>query len=215
MRYFLLLFLIFSCSQKKIVKENPPEYSKEYVDSIKINIYSALPQSENDIIFLGDSKTEAFPVCEIFMNKNVKNRGLAGNTSKEILKRIDFIAQGKPNKIIIEFGVNDLINNAKAADIFKNFQLIYYKIKYVSPHTIIIVQSTLPTSKEYKDLNASINVYNKLLKKFCVKYSITFVDSNNIFMKDGQMNSEYTFDGIHLNGLGYAQLGSFLKKYID
>lgn len=222
-KYFILLIAIlcFSCSRitkKQTVKNDSIvtySFNKIKVSNSKIEIQKLLKKSKNDIVFLGDSKTEGFPVQEMFENSNVKNRGIAGNTTKDVLDRLSNITSGKPHDIFIEIGVNDLSQNIPVIKVFYNFKNICEQIKKDSPSTEIFVQSVLPTTLEQKHLNANINKYNDLLKNYCQSNKLTYIDINHYFLLGDNMDKKYTIDGIHLNADGYKLWKELLTKYIS
>ncbi|MEM7556756.1 MAG: G-D-S-L family lipolytic protein, partial [Cyanobacteria bacterium P01_A01_bin.84] len=64
----------------------------------KKNQYELLPQSSEDIIFLGDSITDEGEWNELFNNNDIKNRGISGDTIERILYRLEKIISAKPKK---------------------------------------------------------------------------------------------------------------------
>lgn len=217
-----IISLLLSCNSKKgktIEKENNDSlvtytYNKIILDQTLADFQNSFKKSENDIIFLGDSKTAGFPLQEIFNDLNLKNRGIAGNTTSNILQRLKNITSGHPKKIFLEIGVNDISNNIDLKEVFKNFSNICDRIKKESPNTKLYVQSVLPTTLENKGLNPKIINYNKLLKKFCEDKSIPYIDINSAFLNGKEMDEKYTYDGIHLNADGYFLWKKIIMKYV-
>lgn len=218
---YLSLFLLFTSCKKNATHDKPKNdsivtyvFNKILVDKSKIEAQNSFKKSEDDIIFLGDSKTEGFPLQESFNNLNIKNRGIAGNTTSDVLSRLHFITSGKPKTIFLEIGVNDISGNVPISKVFGNFKMICERIKQESPKTKLYIQSVLPTTLENKGLNPKIKEYNILLEKYCLQNNLSFIDLNPKFLQGSEMNKKYTIDGLHLNICGYILWHDILKKYI-
>lgn len=222
MKKIILLMFAISCNtkedftNKKVINSSlvTITFDKQAVDKAKLDLLNSFPKSNNDIILLGDSKTEGFPVQEMFNNLKIKNRGIAGNTTSDILERLNHITSGHPKMIFLEIGLNDLSENKDVMTAYNNFSKICSQIKKESPKTQLIIESVLPTAGEKKGLNTKINSYNKLLKVYCIKNNLTFIDINKPFLKGGEMNRKFTYDGIHLTAEGYYKWRELLLCYI-
>ncbi|MGV2452426.1 UNVERIFIED_CONTAM: GDSL-type esterase/lipase family protein [Ralstonia mannitolilytica] len=216
-KLFILSILVCCCSKQEPKDKNlvTITYNKKDLDNAKIQIQNSFPIKESDIVLLGDSKTEGFPTQEIFNDLNIKNRGIAGNKTTDVLSRLRNIVIGRPKKIFLEIGLNDLSENNKVETVFFNFSKICDQIEKVSPNTIIIVQSVLPTGFDKKHLNSSINTYNSMLRNYCLKNNISYIDLNSHFLKNGELDSRYTFDGVHLNAKGYFLWKNLINPYLN
>jgi hypothetical protein len=123
--FILSIFLNgrFIYNHYKIIRES--KINEETTATIYKNILRARAKTLNDlhldssdVVFVGNSLTEGFPLTEMFHNINIKNRGISGNTISDVLDRITPIAQAHPRKMFIEIGINDLknqIDNLEAA----------------------------------------------------------------------------------------------------
>lgn len=224
MRKYLLIPVIaflMSCNKTSQKQEQKNDslvtftFNKVISDNARVELQNHFKISSNDIVFLGDSQTEGFPTQEMFNNLNVKNRGIAGNTTFNVLERMSNITKGKPKKIFLEIGLNDIANNTEVNKVFSNFKLIYINIENQSPNTVLYVQSVLPTSKDNKGLNPKIVTYNNLLKKFCKENDIVFIDLYSHYLNVDVMNDKYSFDGTHLNVAGYELWKSLINQYVN
>lgn len=216
MKRLLVFLIIISCNAKKEDAKDfvTVTYNKKILDDTKIKMQNSFIKKETDLIFLGDSKTEGFPLQEMFNDLRVKNRGIAGNTTKDVLSRLQNITSGHPNKIFLEIGLNDLSENVEPQKVFNNFTLICSRIKKESPNTKIFVQSVLPTTLESKHLNSKISAYNDLIKKYCHENNIDYIDLNPHFIFNAELNRKYTIDGVHLNIEGYKLWKDLIVSYV-
>ncbi|MGQ1911073.1 GDSL-type esterase/lipase family protein [Marinifilum sp. RC60d5] len=159
------------------------------------------------IAFLGDSLTEGGKWDVFFPNHELCNYGVSGEKSVEILSRLDQVLAEKPNQIFLMMGINDLGDGVGKNDILNNFSELISRLKK-EPEVLVVVQSLLPVNfqlfasetfcaKDIRDIN-------KLLKTFCEKEMITFVDLYSLFSTySDELIKEYTYDGLHLNSAGY------------
>ena len=162
-----------------------------------------LPIDSSDIVFVGNSITEGYPVNEVFQSIHVKNRGIGFNQTKHILGRMDGILAGKPKKLFLEIGVNDLLQSVPVDTLFRNYRQIIRKIRTGSPATKLFVQSIFPVGKTYDTLNHTIDDVNLRLKNYCDSLDIPFLDIHSRLESHGRLEPPYTLDDVHLTGAGY------------
>lgn len=71
-------------------------------------MFETLPVDTGDILFIGDSITEGFPIAEMSGNCAIKNRGVSGAIADEVLRIILMKNTTKSTKIFLMAGINDL-----------------------------------------------------------------------------------------------------------
>jgi lysophospholipase L1-like esterase len=182
-------------------------------DEMRCSIFSGMPVDSSDIVFVGNSLTEGFPVTELF-GRHIKNRGIGGNRTIHVLNRIGNIVKAHPKKIFIEIGVNDFQSGISVDSVFKSYKAILSYIQIHSPFTRIYIQSLTPTCMEYVALLPSINSLNGQLKKYCVEHTMDFIDIYTPMLREDKMDSSLTSDGLHLNGKGYNIWHKSIVKYV-
>ncbi len=57
----------------------------------RVTHFNTLPQSKDDIIFLGNSITDGDEWSELFDDNHIKNRGISGNITAGVIHRLDGI----------------------------------------------------------------------------------------------------------------------------
>lgn len=187
------------------------EYNEEDYMRATAQKQNALPIDTADWVFVGNSLTSNFPVEEM-MGPGLKNRGIAGNKTGDILQRIESIAQYRPAGILVEAGINDLNEKKSVKEIFINYKSIIDLIREVSPGTQIIIQSTLPVCKTSLPLMPGVDSLNNLLKECCWRYGLDYLDLHKVLRKGNGLDSACTWDGIHLNYEGYRRWAAEVKK---
>lgn len=188
----------------------------------RATLFEVLPTSKKDIIFLGNSITNGGEWAELFGNPHVKNRGISGDGTDGILDRLHVITKGKPAKIFLLIGINDLSGGRSIEEIAKNIDEIAERIKKESPSTRLYLQSVLPMTTKYNKFvehtnhNKDVPALNALIKDIANRRGLTYIDLFSEFVIPGtqEMNPDYTNDGLHLLGKGYLNWIRILKPYL-
>ncbi len=184
-------------------------------------LFEVMKTDTTDIVFLGNSITQHYEIFEFLNNPNVRNRGIGGETTIGALQRLETITKGKPDKIFLMLGINDLAISRSASDILITYKEIINQIKNESPATKIIIESVLPVSKFKEEIVCCTNANEKIiklnegLKKISKSYNITYLDLHQHFMNDGGLNLDLSVDGLHINGNGYHIMSEIVKPYLN
>ncbi len=196
------------------------KYSTFYYQ--RATLFESLPITSKDIVFLGNSITNGGEWAELFNNKYVKNRGISGDIATGVYDRLDPILKGKPAKIFLLIGINDVARGTSADTIVQKIGMIVDKVKKDSPKTKLYLQSVLPVNdcfKMFTDHTSRGQVVlqiNELLVKLAAKEAVTYIDlySHFVDQQTGKMNIEYTNDGLHLLGKGYLLWRDIVLPYV-
>jgi len=180
--------------------------------------FETLPNTKNEIIFLGNSITDGCEWSELLQNPNVKNRGIGGDDTDGILQRLDEVTESKPVKIFILVGTNDLAFGKSVDYIIDNYKKIINKIRKDSPETRIYIQSELPTDDaiHFTRKNSDLMLINEKLKEIAKESNIVYIDLFSLFAtKDNKMDKQYSHDGLHVNGKAYLLWKKKIEKYVN
>ena len=174
-------------------------------------LFSQYPEQEGSTIFLGDSLTAEAPLGELFAN--VLNRGVGGNTTADLLARIDEVTNRKPRRLVLLIGINDLLRGVPAAQLLQNVDSLLARIRRDVPEVELTLLSLLPVRKtEGRAIdNQTIKEVNGRLAALGAGHGARFVDAfPGMCDAEGQLRSEFTYDGLHLTPSGYWRLRSLL-----
>lgn len=180
--------------------------------------FEKLPNTKDEILFLGDSITDNAEWVELFGNNaRIKNRGIGGDDTKGVLERLGEITESKPDKVFIMIGTNDLAYGVSKEQVVENYREILQAILDDSPETKIYVQSILPVDEalHYTRPNTDIDFINKQLEKMSEDLGLVYIDLASDFKKDGKLNPQYSIDGLHLNGEGYEIWKEKIDHYVE
>ncbi|MCB2218904.1 MAG: G-D-S-L family lipolytic protein [Bacteroidetes bacterium] len=183
-------------------------------------MYDNIPIEPGDIVFLGDSLTEGFNLRKYFGRDDLRNRGISGSTTDQILYRLEGIIKGKPHKVLLMAGVNDLFQGSDPHEITTNIHKIADQLVAGTPSTKIYIMSVLPVNEQKLLIESNINmlVYelNDLIRKLCKKLDMGFIDLHRDFINStGQLDSIYTFDGVHLNEKAYHHWAQLIESFLN
>lgn len=212
---FIMVLLLIAT-----VNAQDRKYSTFYYQ--RATLFEALPVTSSDIIFLGNSITNGAEWAELFNDKHVKNRGISGDICMGVYDRLDAVLKGKPAKIFLLIGINDVSRGAPADTIVSRIGMIVGKIKEDSPKTKLYLQSVLPVTDHYNMFKGHTSRWrvipeiNKGLVRLAEKEGVTYIDLYSHFVdkQTGKMNTAYTNDGLHLLGKGYLKWVEIVKPYI-
>jgi predicted alpha-1,2-mannosidase len=180
--------------------------------------FETLPDTPDEIIFLGNSITDGAEWFELFDgNPNIKNRGIGGDDTDGVLGRLTEITRSQPKQVFIMIGTNDLAFGKSVDYVVANLKKIIAQIQKDTPNTEIIMQSVLPVEDavHWTRPNASILEINKQLKSHCDEIGLIYIDLVPTFSdENGKLSKKYSIDGLHVNGLGYLEWVKIIKPYI-
>ena len=214
-----ILIAFFAVLLTQLSGAQTQKYSTFYLQ--RASLFSKLAITPKDIVFIGNSITNGAEWNELFPRKRVKNRGISGDTSEGVYDRLDPVVKGKPAKIFILIGINDISRGIQADTIAQNMKRIVEKIQNESPKTKIYIQSILPVNPDFGMFKGHmkpqlIKEINQSYQNIAQKYKVNYIDLYSHFLEEGtdKMDKKYTNDGLHLLGEGYLLWREIVKPYL-
>ena len=180
---------------------------------------------EPDIIFIGDSIVEYYPLQELFGTaKTIVNRGIRGYQTGLLLDNLDAHLYGDAvDQIVLLIGTNDIGKDVSMNDALDNLERVIQSINRDYPLSQIKLLSILPVNEgeEYKQTvyirtNEKIREWNQAYEALASVYmQVDFVPIyDSLTDSAGQLKKDYTTDGLHLSVAGYQALSDALKTYL-
>ena len=232
MRTLLLLaVLIFHCddlqnlypSSDTIIEGQLDWQKKFYFD--RIDEFKNEPIGKNKIVFLGNSIMQGGGNWNHrYKSHNIVNRGISGDYTAGVLKRLDEILFYKPTSVFIMIGINEFFaDNSKKPEVnpenvAKNILKIADIITEHSPKTKVFIHTILPINNDQyirikevnynflhsnytPSINSQVEETNSILKS---NRQYQVIDLHSIFIdKTFKLNPNLSSDGVHLNENGY------------
>lgn len=171
-------------------------------------------------LFLGDSLTEQYDIFKAFPDRRIINSGYGGDQTKDILENLyRRIYRFSPTDIFLQIGTNDINYNRDPIIVYEDIIKIIQEIEKELPNAKIYVESLYPSREEWaeEDRNEKRQEVNKLLREYCKKEKLTYIDIYSLLKEDNSNNvqEKYVKDGLHLNDEGYKIITKELKKYME
>ena len=179
-----------------------------------------------DALFLGDSR-----VVGLCLYSGMENCTFYAKTSLTIFKLmesapetadVESVRQGlmdnQFNKIYIQVGINE-IGTGDVYYFINQYQAVIDEIRVLQPDAIIYINSILHvTAAKCREPgcinNENINARNEALAALADNEYIFYLDVNPILDdKDGNLNSELSWDEVHLTANSYPLWYQFLKDH--
>ena len=180
---------------------------------------------EPDVIFIGDSIVEYYPLQELFGTaKTIVNRGIRGYQTGLLLDNLDAHLYGDAvDQIVLLIGTNDIGRDIPLNEALDNLERVIQSIARDYPLSQIKLLSILPVNEgeKYKQTvyirtNEKIREWNQAYEALASAYmQVDFVPVyDSLTDSEGQLQSVYTTDGLHLSVAGYQALSDALKTYL-
>ena len=181
---------------------------------------------EPDIIFIGDSIVEYYPLQELLgTTKTIVNRGIRGYQTGLLLDNLDAHLYGDAvDQIVLLIGTNDIGKDVPMSQALTNLESVIQSISRDYPLSQIKLVSILPVhqGEEYKQTvyirtNEKIKVWNQAYQDLASAYmQVEYVSVfEELLDQEGQLKSDYTTDGLHLSVSGYQALTKALKTSLS
>lgn len=171
-------------------------------------------------------------------NLIVLNKGVAGNSTSDLVRRVETdVLAFKPDIVILMGGTNDMVNSRKLASyetFGANYQSIIEKLK--AQGTSVVMMNILPVDTTYlfqrHDSNAfdqrpneKIDSANQLVHRIAMDHALLFIDVNRAFKERNSpshdasslilnMKNSGKEDGIHPTREGYVLIADMVFRVL-
>ena len=180
---------------------------------------------EPDIIFIGDSIIEYYPLQELLgTTKTIVNRGIRGYQTGLLLDNLDAHLYGDAvDQIVFLIGTNDIGKDIPMSQALNNLESVIQTISRDYPLSQIKLVSILPVNEGedfrqtvYIRTNEKIKMWNQAYQDLATSYmQVEYIPVfDSLLDEAGQLKPTYTTDGLHLSVSGYQVLSSSLRKHI-
>lgn len=211
----LLLLFTFSCSKVPI---NLHYYKAENTE--------LMPPKPDDqrIVFMGNSITEFWLDLrpEFFASKPYVNRGIAGETTPQMLGRFQQdVVDLEPAVVVLLAGINDIAGNTGPATIEEITDNIVAMIELAQANDIqVVLCSVLPAANfpwqpELKPAQKVVEL-NVRLKAYATAHELSYVDYYSPMVdEEAGLKQAYGEDGVHPNVAGYLVMEPLLERALE
>lgn len=176
------------------------------------SLFELLPKPKDRIVFAGDSLTQNCEWGEFY--PGALNRGIGGDTSAGLVKRMGTITELNPRAVFLMIGSNDLFNlGLSPRQTIENIRAAVAEIHRASPQVPIYLESNLPTWDVRQNIHG--RAVNEGLKSLADGKTVLYVDLYRAFLDGEILSPKLTSDGGHLNGDGYLLWKRSIDPYLS
>lgn len=181
----------------------------------------------DDVVFLGDSRTDGLRLyggmthgtflfftgatVESVFTKEVE-------TQLGTMPLLDALAEMEYGRIYVMLGVNEL--GWKGTDIFRNQSAaLIQRLQEDHPEAEIVIQSILPVSAKIDEEGRYVNnqriaEYNQVWLELAEEFNVNYMNVAEVLLdENGQLPSDLTYDGVHLNKAGCRLWLDYLRSH--
>lgn len=215
----VFLFIRENYPEKIINKINstskPYNYEDNWQYKQELSLYNHY-QSKANIVMLGNSITYRANWNELLNRTDIVNRGVGGDTTEGFLSRLDHVTNADPKLCFIMGGINDIQNGISPDSTGNNLKkitdiLIRNEVKPIV-FSILYVSKNYPN---YKNINYQVTKVNQVIIANCIKNNIEYIDLNKSLSNEEILIEDFSFDGLHLTGLGYNKWKEIIIPVIE
>ena len=190
----------------KAIVSHDPSGTPDSSDAFRRSLFdlSTVKADLRPIVFLGDSITYEGGNWQEFFDTDVPilNRGIGGDTSVDVLRRIGQITALKPRAVFLMIGTNDhQLIGYSPSNTAGTVKEIVSAIRRKSPDTLTYLEALLPSrAPAFVDWSDRVN---SLFAEMADNRSVFFLNFRAAFLENGLLARALTRDGIHLSADGY------------
>ncbi len=156
---------------------------------------------------------------------NVYNLGIPGNTTIDLLKRVEFEASSRnPDIIIFAIGINDaqLIRHTNGLlvsiqEFRQNLSRLFFMARNFTNKVVFVGLTVVDESKTNPDKsdagityrNENIRQFDKVIEHFCRENRLKYIKV------DGTIGNNDLVDGLHPNPKGHRQMFEKIKTELE
>jgi lysophospholipase L1-like esterase len=170
-------------------------------------------EGHGPLVLVGDSLTRNGDWAALLPGEDIVNLGVPGDTSDDVIARLDQVVEARPAVVALLVGTNDLAWRRSVEHIVRNVETILVTLRKELPEGRILAQSVLPRGRDFAD---QIRDVNRHLWQFAPTVHAGWLDLwPAMAQEDGELNPAFTEDGLHLTAEGYRAWAAELVPALE
>jgi lysophospholipase L1-like esterase len=168
-------------------------------------------------VMIGDSLTDGAEWKEMFPGIAVVNRGVDGDTTAGVLRRMEGIVSTHARRAFVMIGINDFKEGRTVDAVFQDYRSLVSGLE--DGGMKVFVQSTLQCNEakggwiSCAAIQGKIRELNRRLSGLA-SAKVSYIDINAGLSGPEGLRPDLTYDGVHLNGEGYRIWRDEISKFI-
>lgn len=200
-------------------------------DNMTYNFQNVTEDYFNDAVFIGDSRTVglfeyagmedradffakiSLTIYDVFTEPVARDE----ETGKKITVE-EALSKKQYGKVYLMLGINEL-GTGNTESFMKEYRAVVEKLRQLQPDAVIFVQGIMRVTGDKNERdpifnNRNINEKNAEIAKLADNQDIFYIDVNEVVCdENGNLNTEYTIDEIHLKAKYYSIWKQFLLEH--
>ena len=154
------------------------------------------------VVFVGDGLSAGARWEERLSEFEVHNLGVSGDTTDEVIARLDTVVEIDPDAVVLQVGTNDVGWHRSDEYIVRNIETILCTLRKKLPGTRMLIQSVPPRERDAVRVIRSINRH---LRQFAPTVKARYLDLwPALADTQGKLSAEWSTDSLHLTEAGYV-----------
>lgn len=170
-------------------------------------------ETRSSIAFLGDSITANGEWAVWFPDRQAHNLGVGGDTTDDLIARLDEVVDLHPDAVALLIGTNDLGQRKSVEHLVRNIEYLLVTLRKALPGTRMLVQSIMPRAAEFAE---RVHDANRHLRQFAPSVNAQYLDLwPALAGASEEIAPEFSDDTVHLTSAGYEAWLSELRPALE
>ena len=185
--------------------------------SLRIDEIERQPDLMSGVVFIGDDLTESAHWGALFPEANIRNQGIAGDTTAGLEKRLSLLSRHSPEQIYLMIGENDGQYGRTSKEVSDSVSRIILLLHAGHPTAQIYLLSPIPSNPDALAWNSDLMAtYDHLVTRPEIKATgVKFIDILSAFVSDtGALRADLYNDDVQFGSHGYAVWASVLSRNV-
>lgn len=185
--------------------------------NLRVQEIERQPDLSGGIIFIGDDLTEQALWGALFPEVNIRNHGIAGDTTAGVEKRLSLLTRHSPEQIYLMIGEHDGPYGRTSQEVSDSVSRIILLLHAGHPTSQIYLQSPIPSNQQALAWNTDLTAaFEHMVTRPEIKATgAEFIDLLPAYMSGaGTLRDDLYNDNSQFGSHGYAVWASVLSRNV-